>query len=106
VTINPPKAIVDEKNPFEHALFGREQFAKSLTNLLRNVSENLVVFVNAPWGAGKTTFSEMWRADLRLQKLDVIYFDSSAADYFDDPFVFFPAKSLDWWTNALLKGKD
>jgi len=91
--INPPKAIIDEQEPFKHTLFGRKEFADSLTGILRNVSENLVIFVNAPWGEGKTTFSQMWRADLRLQKLEVIYFDAYAADYFDDPFVPFPVKS-------------
>jgi predicted KAP-like P-loop ATPase len=103
--INPPKLIIDEKNPFEHALFGREEFAKSLTNLLRNVSGNLVVFVNAPWGAGKTTFSEMWRAHLRQQKLEVIYFDSYAADYFDDPFVSFSGEILGFVDKRLAEGK-
>jgi hypothetical protein len=103
--INPPKVIIDEKEPFKDALFGREEFAKSLTNLLRNVSDNLVVFVNAPWGAGKTTFSEMWRADLRQQKLEVIYFNSYAADYFDDPFVSFSGEILGFVDSRLSEGK-
>jgi hypothetical protein len=92
--ISPPKVIINETSPFKDALFGREEFAQSLTHLMRSVSDNLVVFVNAPWGAGKTTFSLMWRASLRLQKLDVIYFDSYAADYFDDPFVSFSGEIL------------
>ena len=92
--IHPPKAIVDENDPFKHALFGRKAFAESLTGLLRNVSESLVIFVNAPWGEGKTTFAEMWRADLLKQKLDVIYFDAYATDYFDDPFVSFSGEIL------------
>jgi hypothetical protein len=74
--INPPKITIDENAPFKEALFGREEFAKSLTNLIQNVSESLVVFVNAPWGAGKTTFSEMWQAYLKLQKHEVIYFNA------------------------------
>lgn len=94
--INPPKAIVDEKEPFKHALFGRESFAKSLAILLQNVSENLVIFVNAPWGAGKTTFAEMWQAHLRQQGFETIYFDAYAADYFEDPFVCFSAEILDF----------
>jgi len=92
--IHPPKAIVDPNDPFKHALFGRRAFADSLTQLLRNVSESLVIFVNAPWGEGKTTFAEMWRADLLRQKLDVIYFDAYAADYFNDPFVSFSGEIL------------
>ena len=97
--------MIDEKEPFKDALFGREEFAKSLTGLLRNVSDNLVIFVNAPWGAGKTTFSEMWRADLRQQKLEVIYFNSYAADYFDDPFVSFTGEILGFVDNRLTDGK-
>jgi hypothetical protein len=105
VKINPPKPIIDEKDPFAHALFGRKEFAESLTRLLRNVSENLVIFVNAPWGEGKTTFAQMWRAHLRQQKLEVIYFDAYAADYFDDPFVSFSGEILSLVDKHLSNGK-
>jgi len=103
--INPPQAIVDEKDPFAQALFGRKDFGESLTSLLRNVSENLVIFVNAPWGEGKTTFSRMWRAHLKNQKLDVIYFDAYATDYFDDPFVSFTGEILELVDKRLAEGK-
>lgn len=103
--INPPKATIDERKPFEDALFGREAFAKSLTNLLRNSEESLVIFVNAPWGAGKTTFSEMWRNYLHQQELEVIYFDAYAADYFDDPFVCFSGEILGLVDKRLPRGK-
>ena len=103
--MNPPKLVIDEKEPFKDALFGREEFAKSLTNLLRSVSENLVVFVNAPWGEGKTTFSQMWRTHLKQQKLDVIYFDAYAADYFEDPFVSFSGEILELVDKRLSEGK-
>lgn len=93
--IQPPKAIIDETEPFKHALFDRKEFAQSVTGLLRNVSEGLVIFVNAPWGEGKTTFAQMWSADLRRQKFNVIYFDAYAADYFDDPFVSFSGEILE-----------
>jgi hypothetical protein len=94
--INPPVAIVDENDPFKEALFGRKELAESLTQLLRNVSENLVIFVNAPWGEGKTTFAKMWRRYLEMQNLEVIYFDAYAADYFDDPFVSFSGEILEF----------
>ena len=92
--IHPPKITIDPADPFKEALFGRNDFGESLTQLLRNVSESLVIFVNAPWGEGKTTFAEMWKAALRQQKLEVIYFDAYAADYFDDPFVSFSGEIL------------
>ena len=104
--INPPKAIIGKEDPFEHALFGRKEFAESLTSMLRNVEENLVVFVNAPWGEGKTTFAEMWRAQLKQRKLDVIYFDAYAADYFDDPFVSFSGEILELADKHLPGGKE
>ena len=103
--LNPPKVAVDEKEPFNGALFGRETFGKSLTNLLLNISDNLVVFVNAPWGAGKTTFAEMWRAYLKQQKHEVIYFDAYAADYFDDPFISFSGEILELVDKRLNEGK-
>ncbi len=92
--LHPPKAIVDRNEPFKEALFGRREFAESLTSLLRNAEDNLVIFVHAPWGEGKTTFAEMWRAHLANQKLDVIYFDAYAVDYIEDPFVSFSGEIL------------
>jgi tRNA A37 threonylcarbamoyladenosine biosynthesis protein TsaE len=74
--IHPPKAIIEENDPFAHALFSRKEFAESLTGLLRNVSESLVIFVNAPYGEGKTTFAQMWRSQLHGQKFKTIYFDA------------------------------
>ena len=95
MTIHPPKVVIDEKEPFKHALFGREKFGRSLVSILRKVSDNLVIFVNAPWGAGKTTFAEMWLTHVRKQqKLEVIYYDAYSADYFDDPFVSFSGEII------------
>jgi hypothetical protein len=90
----PPRVVIDKDDPFRDALFGRKDFALSLTSLIRNAEENLVIFVNAPWGHGKTTFAEMWRAHLRKEKLDAIYYNAYASDYFDDPFVSFSGEIL------------
>src|SRR5271154_3035331 len=92
--IHPPRAIIDEKEPFKYALYNRKDFAESLTALLRNASESLVVFINAPWGEGKTTFAQMWRKRLENQNFNAIYYDAYAADYFDDPFVSFSGEIL------------
>jgi len=62
MTIHPPRVVVDKNEPFKGARFDREEFGKSLVNILRKTSDNLVVFVDAPWGAGKTTFAKMWRS--------------------------------------------
>jgi hypothetical protein len=103
--IHPPTVAIDQNDPFKHALFGRKAFAESLTELMRNVSESLVIVVHAPWGEGKTTFARMWRAELARQKLSVIYFDAYAADYFHDPFVSFSGEILDLAEKKLSGGK-
>ena len=103
--IHPPKLAIDESAPFKDALFDRETFATSLTSLLRNVSDNLVVLVHAPWGAGKTTFARMWQAELRRQKLNVLYFDAYESDYFSDPFVCFSGEILKLAEKRFTEGK-
>ena len=103
--IHPPTVTIDANDPFKEALFGRKAFAESLTELLRNVSESLVIVVHAPWGEGKTTFAQMWRAELARQKLDVIYFDAYSADYFHDPFVSFSGEILDMAEKRFSQGK-
>jgi tRNA A37 threonylcarbamoyladenosine biosynthesis protein TsaE len=70
--LSPPKLEIDDQEPFKQAFYERQEFALSLTALLRNVTDNVVVFVNAAWGEGKTTFAKMWEASLRKEKLDVI----------------------------------
>jgi hypothetical protein len=92
--IQPPRPRIEDRDPFKEALSGRKELAESLTALIGNVSESLVIFVNAPWGEGKTTFSEMWIASLRQQKHEVIYFDAYACDYLEDPFVSFSAEII------------
>lgn len=92
--IQPPEVEVPDAEPFKNALFGRKTFGLELTSLLRNIDDSIVLFVNAPWGEGKTTFARMWRAHLTAEKLDVIYYDAYASDYFEDPFVSFSGEIL------------
>jgi hypothetical protein len=92
--LQPPRVTIDETDPFKAALFDRAQFGAALTSLLRNAEESVVLFVHAPWGEGKTTFARMWQASLRQQKLEAVYFDAYASDYFDDPFVSFTGEIL------------
>src|SRR5690242_375000 len=98
--IQPPEVEVPDAEPFKNALFGRKTFGLELTSLLRNIEDSIVLFVNAPWGEGKTTFSRMWRAHLAAEKLHAIYYDAYASDYFEDPFVSFSGEIL-----ALVKRK-
>jgi hypothetical protein len=104
--INPPKAEIGDEDAFQNAFYERKEFGQALTSLLRNVSENLVILVNAPWGEGKTTFTKMWLAFLKQQKLDVIYFDAYAADHYEDPFISFSGEILKLVDKRLKKDED
>lgn len=91
--IHPPKVEIDKTQPYRGALFGREEFGRSLLQLLREAEEGLVLFINAPWGQGKTTFARMFVEHVRSEKLDAIYFDAYEADS-SDPFIAFSAEIL------------
>ncbi|EKO3839574.1 hypothetical protein NTE14_005354, partial [Vibrio harveyi] len=56
-----PELEINEDSPFSSDLFEREKFAEKLTNLIRNVEDNLVISLDANWGEGKSTFIRMWR---------------------------------------------
>lgn len=91
--IIPPELEINESDPFSKDLdlFERKSFGEDLINLLSRIDQNMVIFINAPWGEGKTTFCKMWCAELLLRQKAAIYFDAYANDYFEDPFVAFTA---------------
>lgn len=83
----PPPLEIDKDNPFRNDLFGREELAKSLSNLISRLDDSLVISVTASWGEGKTTFVKMWQGLLQQKGIKCIYFDAFANDYLDDPFI-------------------
>lgn len=94
ITLLPPSPEIPDDNPYANDLFERKEFGDSLTSLFRNLEEGVVVCIDASWGDGKTTFAEMWIADLKRQKIRCIYYDAYKHDYCDDPFVSFCAEII------------
>lgn len=90
LTIDP--ITVDPDNPFGRDQLDRAGFGERLSNFVKNIDDNIVVALNAPWGEGKTTFVEMWRAHLEDQGVKSIYLDAFANDYLDDPFILIAAE--------------
>ena len=82
-----PEIVIDKDDPFKNDLLDRKPFAESLTRLITNVKDNLVMSLDAQWGDGKTTFVKMWQGMLQKDEIENIYFDAFANDYFDNPFV-------------------
>jgi hypothetical protein len=85
--LTPPPLDIPENSPFQNDLFGREEFANRLFNLITRLDEGLVMSINASWGEGKTSFVKMWAAFLRQKGSKCIYFDAFAQDYLDDAFI-------------------
>lgn len=62
---------------------------ENLTLLLKNISSPLVFSVNAPWGAGKTTYLRMLHANLNSTGGKSIYFSAWETDFAVDPLLAF-----------------
>lgn len=92
--IHPPIPDIPADAPYKNDLFKRQEFGDSLFSLFKSIQESMVVCVDAPWGDGKTTFANMWLADLNNRGVKCIYFDAYAHDYADEPFVAFCGEIL------------
>ena len=83
------KIKVSLDDPFSNDKLMRKPEVENLSRLLRNISSPIVLSVNAPWGAGKTTFLEMLHADLLSKGCKAIYFSAWEADFANDPLLAF-----------------
>ena len=55
--------------------------------MLRSIEGPCVLAVDAPWGAGKTTFLNMLARHLRNQEFPVVEFNAWETDFTSDPFL-------------------
>ncbi|KJS35422.1 MAG: hypothetical protein VR70_15940 [Rhodospirillaceae bacterium BRH_c57] len=87
--IGPDEGFAPEKD-----IFGRKKMGEHLTNLVKNLEGPTVMLLDAPWGAGKTTFVKMWRGHLKQAGIPSIYFDAFANDYQEDAFLALAAEVI------------
>lgn len=79
---------IDEDNIFKNDRLKREETIKDLSLLLENTIESLVLSLNAPWGAGKTTFVKLWKTYLKKEKgINSIYFSAWEDDFSKEPLI-------------------
>lgn len=93
--IKSPDLKIPEDEPYHFDKLGRKQYGTSLFNLFKNIEDNNVVCLDAPWGEGKTTFIKMWLADLKKKDIECIYFDAYTNDYNEDPFITFVSEIME-----------
>ena len=70
--IQPRDIEVPQDHPFENDLLGRKKSIEVLTNIVRSIDGPCTLAVDAPWGAGKTTFIRIWAQVLRNQDFPVV----------------------------------
>ena len=85
--IQPKEFVVSKDNPFENDLLDRQKMIESITYLVGATVGPCVIALDAPWGAGKTTFLRMWSQHMRNQKFTVVEFNAWETDFTDDPFM-------------------
>lgn len=89
IAVNPPVFYIpegDDKDPFEHDLFEREPFCRSIISLIEQSRKGFVICIDAPWGEGKTVFAELFKTLLKREGKESVYYNSYKYDYFDDPY--------------------
>ena len=87
IRIKPKEIEIPEGDPFANDLLGRREPIEILTHLVRNIEGPCVMAVDAPWGAGKTTFINLWCQYLRNEGFDAVKFNAWKNDFCNDPFI-------------------
>ena len=88
----PPKP---DDDPFANDAIGRRTQAERLTRLVERVEGPCVIALDAPYGAGKTTFLRMWAQTLRNEGFHVAEFNAWTSDFDGKPFNALAAQIVD-----------
>lgn len=78
-----PSIAVPDDNPFANDALDRKPLVESLTQIIDSVEHPFVFAITGPWGCGKSTFLELWSANLRKSGHDVIRFNAWENDFSD-----------------------
>ena len=87
IRIQPLEIEVPKDNPFQNDLLDRRDAADVLTRIIGNIEGSCVLAIDAEWGAGKTTFLNMWAQYLQNQGFPVAKFNAWETDYVDSPLI-------------------
>lgn len=87
IRIRPEEIETPDDDPFKNDLLDRRKPAEVLTGVVSSFRGPGVVAIDAPWGAGKTTFLRMWSRQLRTDGFTVVDFNAWDTDFAADPFL-------------------
>ncbi len=78
---------VDPNNVWKDDVLKRKEVAQTLTNIIEEETNPLVISLNGGWGTGKTFFLERWQQDLTAKGYQALYFNAWTDDFLGDPFI-------------------
>lgn len=81
--------IPEQGDPFLNDRAGRKKLAENLTRLVQSARQPFVISLQAPWGAGKSTFIKMWKAHLESFGHACMYFNAWENSFVEDPLIAF-----------------
>ncbi len=100
IRVQPLDLDIPKGDPFANDSLDRREAIETLTRTLSNIEGPCIIGVDAPWGAGKTTFVKMWASYLRSQDFTVVQFSAWETDYSGDPFVALSGEIISEFKNS------
>ena len=79
--------IEGDQWPSSEDKLSRQNEIENLTPLLIHAQAPLVICLDAPWGAGKTTFLKLWSQYLQSLKIKSLCLNAWENDFADDPLL-------------------
>lgn len=96
---------IPSESPFANDKLDRKKIAENLTLLVQSTNQPFVISIQAPWGWGKTTFINMWKAHLESLGHICLYFNAWENDFVEDPLIAFIGEINKALTERKGKGK-
>ena len=87
IRVQPPDIEILDNDIYANDRLDRQEAVETLSGIVGNVEGPCILSIDAPWGAGKTTFLKMWVKHLRNLGFVVVYFNAWENDFLDEPFV-------------------
>lgn len=95
---------IPPNNPFQNDMLERKKIADNLTFLVKSTLQPFVVGIQSSWGAGKTTFVKMWKAQLESQGHICFYFNAWENEFVEDPLIAFVSEMKKTFIEKTVKG--
>jgi len=97
---------IPKDNPFKNDILGLKPYCDNLSKLVSTITQPFVISIEALWGYGKTTFVNLWKADLENNKYLCLYFNAWETDFYDDPLIAFISEIQALFQGRMLEHQD